>query len=104
MTAPAAPRMTPPRGPTKPDAGVTVARPAIVPVTRPTMLGLPNRDHSMAIHTSDAVAADRCVASIAMPASALAATALPALKPNQPTHRSAAPTMTIHGACGGLTS
>src|SRR5579863_6434934 len=97
----AAPITTAPRGPTLPAAGVMVARPATVPVTAPTRLGLPKVPHSIAIHTRVAVAADRCVVSIAMPASALDARALPALKPNQPTHKREAPTITIHGACGG---
>ena len=73
----------------------------MVPVTAPTRLGLPNLIHSIPIHVSVALAADRCVASIAMPASAPEDTALPALKPNQPTHNSDAPTITIQGACGG---
>src|SRR5215469_15189320 len=99
----AAPIATAPKGPTLPAAGVMVARPAMVPVTAPTRLGLPNETHSIAIHTNVAVAADMWVVSIAMPASALAAMALPALKPNHPTHRSEAPTITIQGACGGRT-
>ena len=41
----------------------------MVPVTAPTRLGLPNLIHSMATQTQVAVAADRCVASMAMPAS-----------------------------------
>src|SRR5215472_1331687 len=101
MMLAAAPRRTAPMGPTLPAAGVIVASPAIVPVTAPTELGLPNDIHSIAIHTRVAVAADKCVVSIAMPASALEASALPALKPNQPTHKSEAPTITIQGACGG---
>src|SRR4029079_15422913 len=92
---------TAPEGPATPATGVMVARPAVVPVTAPTRLGLPNLIHSMAIHTSVALAADRCVASIAMPASAPDDTSLPALKPNQPSHNSEAPTITIHGAWGG---
>ena len=40
---------------------------------------------------------------IAMPASVPDLSALPALKPNQPTHNNAAPTITIQGACGGCT-
>src|SRR6185312_1364858 len=99
----AAPITTAPMGPTLPAAGVMVARPAIVPVTAPTRLGLPNEIHSIAIHTKVAVAADIWVVSIAMPASAFAATALPALKPNHPTQRRDAPTITIQGACGGRT-
>ena len=80
-----------------------VASPAMVPVTRPTRLGLPYLTHSIPSHTSDAVAAERCVTSIAMEASVPALSALPALNPNQPTHSMAAPTMTIQGACGGRT-
>ena len=41
-----APRISAPIGPTKPDAGVIVARPATMPVTMPTRLGLPYRIHS----------------------------------------------------------
>src|ERR1700759_3665924 len=102
MLAPA-PITTAPSGPTLPAAGVMVARPAMVPVTARTRLGLPKDIHSIAIHTKVAVAADMCVVSIAMPASALAAKALPALKPNHPTQSSDAPTITIQGACGGRT-
>ena len=48
-------------GPTKPDAGVIVANPAMVPVTKPTSEGLPNFFHSMTIQTSEAAEAERCV-------------------------------------------
>src|SRR5688500_223251 len=98
----AAPIRTAAAGPTKPEAGVMVARPAIVPVTAPTRLGLPNLIHSIAIQTRVAVAADKCVTSSAIPASPPALKALPALKPNQPTQSNDAPTITIQGAWGGL--
>src|SRR3546814_2120389 len=75
----------------------------MVPVTKPTTLGLPNFTVSMTSQVSEATAAESCVASIAMPASAPAPSAEPALKPNQPTHSSEAPTITIQGACGGRT-
>src|SRR6185437_13843771 len=101
MMLAAAPNSTAPIGPTLPAAGVMVASPAMVPVTAPTRLGLPNEIHSIAIQTNVAVAAERWVVSIAMPASAFDVSALPALNPNQPTHRSEAPTITIQGACGG---
>ena len=81
-----------------------VARPAMVPVTVPIRLGLPKRTHSMTIQTSEAVAAEIWVTSIAMPALWSAARAEPALKPNQPTHSMAAPIMVMPGLCGGLTS
>ena len=93
-----------PAGPTKPDAGVMVASPATAPVTMPIMLGLPNFTHSMTSQTSAAVAAEICVTVMAMPASPPAFKALPALKPNQPTHSMQAPAMVIQGACGGFTS
>ena len=80
------------------------ARPAMAPVAMPTMLGLPNLTASMTSQTSAAVAAEMCVTVIAMPASAPAFSALPALKPYQPTQSMQAPTMVIQGACGGLTS
>src|SRR5438094_218333 len=101
MQEAAAPSSTAPKGPATPAAGVMVASPATVPVTAPTSDGLPNLIHSVAIQTRVALAADRCVASIAMPASPFDASALPALKPNQPTHSIEAPTITIQGACGG---
>ena len=80
------------------------ARPAMAPVAMPTMLGLPNLTASMTSQTSAAVAAEMCVTVIAMPASAPAFSALPALKPYQPTQSMQAPTMVIQGACGGFTS
>ena len=42
------------------------------------------------------------VTSMAMPADSLAATALPALKPNQPTHSIPAPMMVKFRLCGGI--
>src|SRR6185437_13409114 len=89
-------------GPTKPEAGVMVARPATQPVTMPTEVGLPTRSHSIAIQVSAAAEAAKCVARIADAAEALAARALPPLKPNQPTHSMPAPAMVMPGLCGGL--
>ena len=86
-----------PMGPTLPAAGVIVASPAIVPVTIPTSPGFPVFFHSMNIQTKLAVAADRCVTSIAIPALVSAAPALPALKPNHPTQSMEAPIITIPG-------
>ena len=93
----------PPIGPTNPEAGVIDASPAIVPVTRPISVGLPNLIQSIVIQTIEAVAAEICVTNIAIPASSLAARALPALNPNQPTHNIAAPIITKAGLCGGST-
>ena len=93
--------MSAPIGPTKPDAGVIVAKPATIPVTIPTRLGLPNFIHSIVNQTSDPVAAEMCVTNIAIPASPFAANALPALKPNHPTHSMEAPIIVMPGLCGG---
>src|SRR3954465_8172681 len=78
-----------------------VARPATAPVTMPTDVGLPERIHSSAIQAIAATDAASCVARIAFPACTLAASALPPLKPNQPTHSMPAPAIVIDGLCGG---
>ena len=75
-----------PLGPTKPDAGVIVARPAIQPVAVPTKVGLPCLTYSIIIQINAAVAAEICVTVIAIPALPSAASALPPLNPNQPIH------------------
>ena len=66
-------------------------RPATAPEMMPSMLGFLCTSHSMNIQASAAVAVAICVTAMAMPAEPLAATAEPALKPNQPTHSSEAP-------------
>src|SRR5947209_17056075 len=90
-----------PIGPTKPEAGVIVASPATQPVTSPTEVGLPSRTHSRPIQESAADEAARWVARIAEAAVAFAASALPPLKPNQPTHSMPAPAIVRPGLCGG---
>ncbi len=103
QTTPATSPMTSaPIGPTKPDAGVIVPRPATMPVTMPSTLGLPNLNHSRLIQAVAPAAAPTCVTSMAMPAAPLAASALPALKPNQPTQSSDAPMTVIVRLCGGI--
>ena len=77
--------------PTKPEAAVIVARPAIEPVIVPNMVGLPVKSHSRTAHVRPAVAAARCVTTRAWTARPFAASALPALKPNQPNQSRAAP-------------
>jgi hypothetical protein len=90
--APAAmPIASAPPGKTKPEAGVIATRPATAPDTMPSTDGLPRAAHSMNIQASAAAAVATMVTSIAMPARPSAATAEPALKPNQPTHSSEAP-------------
>ena len=88
---PAKPTSNPPAGPTEPEAGVIVARPATIPVIAPKPLGLPNLIHSITIQVNAPVAAEIWVTKSAMPAAPSAASAEPALKPNQPTHSIAAP-------------
>ena len=58
----------PPGTPIKPEAGVTVAKPATIPVAIPTRDGRPNFFHSITIHTRDATAAEICVTSKAIAA------------------------------------
>src|SRR5688572_5169962 len=80
-------------GVTKPEAGVMATRPATRPVAAPRAVGLPLASHSVAHQESRAPAAARCVAAKATAASPPAATAEPALKPNQPNHSRPAPRM-----------
>src|SRR3954471_21651806 len=82
-----------PIGPTKPQAGVIATRPATAPEAAPSIDGLPFDIHSP--HTQDrlSTAAGSTVLMKANAATSPASSAEPALKPNQPTHRSEAPTM-----------
>src|SRR6266481_3514474 len=93
-----------PPGPTKPEAGVIATRPATAPEAMPSTLGLPFAAHSVNIQASAAAAVAICVAVIAMPARPSEATAEPALKPNQPTHRSEAPITVRVRLCGAIDS
>src|SRR5579875_1175293 len=79
------------KGFTKPDAGVMATRPATQPEIAPRTLGFPLCSHSARIHPKAAAAAPKCVATKALEARPEAATALPALNPNQPTHSRHAP-------------
>src|SRR5207249_10533430 len=91
-------------GSTKPDAGVMATRPATAPLAAPSTVGFPLPSHSAPIHERAPAAVAVLLATKALVASAFAATALPALKPNQPTQRSAAP-VTVNGRlCGRIGS
>ncbi len=70
----------------------------------PSTLILPRAALSMAIHVSAAEAAAQCVEANARPARPSAASAEPALNPNQPTHNSAAPVMVNARLCGKMGS
>src|SRR5512134_3571387 len=95
-----APIMIDATGPTKPEAGVMATRPATAPEAAPSTVGLPRVAHSVNIQPSAAAAAAVLVARNALAARALASSALPALKPNHPNHRSAAPMTVIGRLCG----
>src|SRR5689334_23264857 len=87
-------------GLTKPDAGVIATSPATAPEIPPSTLGLPWSIHSAASQPSVAAAAPKWVATKALVASPEAASALPALKPNQPTHNRQAPIKLRTRLCG----
>ena len=81
----------------KPQAGVIATRPATTPDTRPSAEGLPFAIHST-MHPRQASGAGRDERVDHRPGrrTALASRFEPTLKPNQPTHRSAAPIMHHH--------
>src|SRR5580698_1522741 len=87
-------------GCTKPEAGVIATNPATAPEIPPSMLGLPEWSHSPSIQLNAAVAAAKCVATKALVARPDAASALPALKPDQPTQSMQAPTTLSTRLCG----
>src|SRR5215472_6273999 len=89
-------------GPTKPAAGVIATNPATAPEIAPNALGLPLRSHSAAHHPSTAAAAPKCVAMNALVARLPELSALPALKPNQPTQSRQAPMKLSTTLCGGM--
>src|ERR1700743_28336 len=91
ITPAATPMMIDPPGSTKPEAGGMATRPATAPEIAPSTDGLPLVIHSANIQASAAAAVAICVTAIAIPARPLAATAEPALNPNQPTHSSEPP-------------
>src|ERR1700722_19934361 len=91
-------------GPTKPEAGVMQTSPATAPEHAPSMVGLPFLNHSAAGQVSAPAAEAKCVAQKALAARPDAFSALPALKPNQPTQSSAAPITVYVRLCGGIAS
>src|SRR5262249_46327845 len=98
------PMMMEDTGPTKPEAGVIATSPATAPLAAPRTVGFPLTTHSAYIHDSVAAAVAVLVATKALVASAPELSALPALKPNQPTHNNAAPITENGKLCGGIGS
>src|ERR1700679_2033379 len=90
-TPAATPMTIEPPGSTKPDAGVMATKPATAPDAAPRTDGLPLTIHSANIQPKAAAAVAIWVTDMAMPARPFAATADPALKPNQPTQSNDAP-------------
>src|SRR5437879_5634158 len=89
-------------GPTYPEAGVMATSPQTAPTEMPTADGFPFRIQSVSIQLTAAAAAARFVTTSAFTANALAARALPALKPNQPNHNRDAPSITYGMLFGRL--
>src|SRR6185437_4944717 len=89
-------------GPTKPAAGVMATRPATAPEIAPRALARPFLSHSATLQLSAAAAVAKWVAMKALVASALDARALPALNPNQPTHKRQAPMKLRTRLWGGM--
>src|SRR5262245_7513393 len=87
-------------GVTNPEAGVMPTKPATAPEMPPNSVGLPCFSHSITSQPSTAAAAPKCVATNALDARPPAATALPALKPNQPTQSKHAPIVLMTRLCG----
>src|SRR5260370_24900466 len=89
-------------GPTNPAAGVIATSPATAPEIAPSALARPFLIHSAALQLNAAAAAAKCVATNALVASELDASALPALNPNHPTHSKQAPMKLSTRLCGGI--
>src|SRR5258708_22888388 len=89
-------------GRTNPAAGVIATSPATAPEIAPNALAFPFLNHSATLQPIAAAAAPRCVATNALAANPFAASALPALNPNQPTHNKHAPIKLSTRLCGGI--
>src|SRR6185437_12584029 len=98
------PMISAPPAVTNPQAGVITTRPATAPEQKPSTLGLPRTIHSINGHTKEATAVAIVVVMNAFAATPSAATALPALKPYQPTHNMPVPIEHNTMLCGGIGS
>src|SRR4051812_18234 len=86
--------------PTLPQAGVMATRPATAPEAAPSIEALPFMSASPMHHASTAADVAEKVLMNASTALLPASSAEPALKPNQPTHSSEAPTIVSVSECG----
>src|SRR6478609_5594621 len=93
-----------PLGPTYPQAGVITTSPATAPEQKPSTLGLPRSAYSSMAHVNEATAVASVVVVNAFAAIPSGASALPALKPYQPTHSRPVPTMQSTMLCGAMIS
>src|SRR5437868_10539634 len=89
----ATPIRTAPVGSTNPHAGVITTKPATAPEQNPSTLAFPRNPYSNIAQVKDATAVASVVVMNAFAAMASAPSALPALKPYQPTQSIPAPTM-----------
>src|SRR2546426_12007848 len=87
---------------TYPAAGVIPTSPTTAPLAAPTAVIFPVRNESSTAHVSTAAAAAEFVLTNASAAIPFAASAEPALKPNQPNQRSPAPIRTSGTLCGDI--
>ncbi len=93
-----------PSGETAEHEGVIATRPATTPEAAPSDVGWPSRTRSVASQPSMAAAVATIVLTNTTAAVLLAASAEPALKPNQPNHSSPAPIITRVRLCGRIGS
>src|SRR5204863_790309 len=100
----AIPIITAPLGSTYPQAGVITTSPATAPEQKPSTLGLPRNAYSSMAHVNEATAVASVVVINAFAAIPSGASALPALKPYQPTQSNPVPTMQSTMLCGAITS
>src|SRR4051794_39190400 len=91
-------------GLTKPAAGVIATRPATAPAAAPSTLGWPLCAHATVTQVSAPIAAAVFVVTKATEARPFAASALPALNPNQPNQSKPAPRTVIVRSCGSIFS
>src|SRR6267143_6451817 len=96
--------MTAPVGSTYPHAGVITTNPPTAPEQNPSTLGLPRNVYSSIAQVNDATAVASVVVVNAFAAMPSAPSALPALKPYQPTQSIPAPTIQSTMLCGAMIS